>query len=85
MVENEIVLIISDLHAPYYHRDTIPFLTAIKKIFKPSRIILTGDEADYHCLSFHDSDPDLPFSPSAELEKTIEKLEPIYKLFPDQR
>lgn len=82
MEKNERVLIISDLHAPYYHKDTVCFLSQIKRLFKPDRIILTGDEADYHCLSFHDSDPDLPFSPSSELEKTIEKLDPIYKLFP---
>jgi hypothetical protein len=76
------VLVISDLHAPYYHKDTIPFLKAIKHFFKPDKIILTGDEIDGHCISFHDSDPDLPFSPSSELEKAIEHLTPIYELFP---
>lgn len=82
MGKNCRVLVISDLHAPYYHKDTIPFLTAIKKFFKPDRVILTGDEIDGHCISFHDSDPDLPFSPSSELEKAIEHLQPIYELFP---
>lgn len=81
-MKNSRVLVISDLHAPYYHRDTVSFLEAIKELFKPDRVILTGDEADYHCLSFHDSDPDLPFSPSSELEKTIEHLKPIYEMFP---
>lgn len=76
------MLVISDLHAPYYHKDTIPFLKAIKELFKPDRVILTGDELDMHCISFHDSDPDLPFSPSSELEKAIEHLRPIYELFP---
>jgi hypothetical protein len=76
------VLVISDLHAPYYHKDTIPFLKAIKKHLNPDRVILTGDEIDGHCISFHDSDPDLPFSPSSELEKSIEHLKPIYELFP---
>jgi hypothetical protein len=82
MAKNFRVLVISDLHAPYYHRDTIPFLTAINELFKPDKIILTGDEIDGHCISFHDSDPDLPFSPSSELEKAIEHLKPIYELFP---
>ena len=76
------VLIISDLHAPYYHKDTVPFLKAIKKKYNPDKIILTGDEIDGHTLSFHDKDPDLLFSPSSELEKAIEHLKPIYKLFP---
>lgn len=82
MAKNSRVLVISDLHAPYYHQDTVSFLKAIKELFKPDRIILTGDEIDGHCISFHDSDPDLPFSPSSELEKSIEHLKPIYELFP---
>ena len=82
MAKNRCILVISDLHAPYYHPDTIPFLTAIKELFKPDRVVLTGDEIDGHCMSFHDTDPDLPFSPSSELEKAIEHLNPLYELFP---
>lgn len=82
MSKNCRVLVVSDLHAPYYHPDTIPFLKAIKKHINPDRVILTGDEIDGHCISFHDTDPDLPFSPSSELEKAIEHLEPLYELFP---
>lgn len=82
MAKNSRVLVISDLHAPYYHQDTVLFLKAVKELFKPDRIVLTGDEIDGHCISFHDSDPDLPFSPSSELEKSIEHLKPIYELFP---
>jgi len=83
MGKNGKVLVISDLHAPYYHQDTIPFLKAIKKIFNPDRVVFTGDEIDSHCLSFHDTDPDLPFSASSELEKAIEHLQPLYELFPN--
>lgn len=82
MGKNCRVLVISDLHAPYYHQDTIPFLTAIKTHLNPDKIILTGDEIENHCISFHESDPDLPFSASSELEKAIEHLRPIYELFP---
>lgn len=79
---NKRVLVISDLHSPYYHKDTVPFLKAIKHFFKPDRVVLTGDEIDGHCISFHDKDPDLPFSPSSELEKAVEYLRPLYELFP---
>lgn len=78
---NKTILVISDLHAPYSHIDTVPFLKAIKKKYKPTRVILSGDEVDYHAISFHDSDPDLD-SPGKELEKAIAQLEPIYRLFP---
>jgi hypothetical protein len=82
VAKNSRVLVISDLHAPYYHRDTVPYLKAVKELFDPDKIVLTGDEIDGHCISFHDTDPDLPFSPSSELEKSIEHLRPIYELFP---
>ncbi len=78
---NKSILIISDLHCPYQHPDTVAFLKAVKAKYKPTRVILSGDEVDNHAISFHDSDPDLD-SPGTELKKAIECLKPIYKLFP---
>ncbi len=80
-MNNSRILVISDLHAPYCHKDTVAFLKAIKEKYKPTRVILSGDEADYHAISFHDHDPDLD-APGAELTKAINTLKPIYKLFP---
>lgn len=78
---NARVLVIPDMHMPYCHPDTWAFLRAIKKKYKPDRVVCLGDEVDYHALSFHDSDPDLD-SAGPELEKAIKFLKPIYKLFP---
>lgn len=75
------ILIVSDVHAPHMHKDAVSFLKAIKAKFKPDMVIFSGDEADFHNLSYHDSDPDLD-SAGVELEKTIEQLKPLYKLFP---
>lgn len=80
--KNRYVLCISDTHVPYHHPDTIPFLKAVMNEYPIDRVIHMGDELDYHCISFHDSDPDLPFSPSAELEKSIEYMQEFYDLFP---
>lgn len=80
-MKNKVILCISDLHAPYHHPDAIRFLAAIKKKYKPDRVISMGDEADKHALSFHDSDPDLA-SAGDELKATIKALQPLYKLFP---
>jgi hypothetical protein len=80
-MSNQRILLISDLHVPYQHPDTVAFLTAIKKKYKPTRVISVGDEVDFHALSFHDSDPDL-MSAGDELAEAIEELQPIYKLFP---
>jgi len=78
---NSVILIISDLHAPYMHQDAVSFLSAVKKKYKPTRVILSGDEIDNHAISFHDSDPDLA-SAGDELTQAIKVLQPIYKMFP---
>ena len=80
-MSNKSILVISDLHCPYNHKDSVKFLKAIKAKYKPTRVILSGDEADFHGISFHDHDPDLDSSGN-ELEKTITALKPIYALFP---
>lgn len=79
---NARVLVIGDMHVPYHHPDTVAFLKEIKRVFKPDRVIQIGDEVDYHAVSFHPSDPDL-LSPGDELQSAIQKLQPIYKLFPE--
>lgn len=80
-MNNKTILVVSDLHAPYMHVDAVKFLAAIKRKYKPTRVILSGDEADFHNISFHDADPDLD-SAGEELEKSISALKPLYKLFP---
>lgn len=75
------ILVISDMHWPYAHPDTVAFLKAVKSKYRPDKIVCIGDEVDYHDASFHDSDPDLD-SAGVELEKAIKGLKPIYKLFP---
>ena len=60
------ILCISDQHAPYHHPDTLDFLAALKKEYKPDCIVNMGDELDWHSISFHDHHPDLR-SPKDEL------------------
>ncbi|HEY9705642.1 MAG TPA: metallophosphoesterase [Allocoleopsis sp.] len=79
---NKSILIISDLHYPYNHPDVIDFLKALDKKYKFDKIISVGDELDYHAISFHDSDPDL-MSAGDELQTSINRMKPLYKLFPD--
>jgi hypothetical protein len=79
---NKRVLCLSDMHGPYQHPDTVRFLKALKKKYKPDRVVCLGDEVDHHAMSFHDSDPDLP-SAGDELQLAIKGLlKPLYKLFP---
>lgn len=75
------ILVISDLHIPYHHKDSFKFLSALKKEFNPTRVINIGDEVDNHGISFHNSDPDL-MSPGDELLASQEACKELEKLFP---
>ena len=77
------ILVIGDLHCPFHHKDAFKFLAAVKKKFKPDTVIQVGDEIDGNKISFHEKSPDIPFSPSSELEKAIWYLKDLYKLFPN--
>jgi hypothetical protein len=57
------------------------FLAAVKRKYKPDRIVCLGDEVDGHAISFHESDPDLD-SAGPELQKAKNLLRKIYELFP---
>lgn len=76
------LLVISDLHAPYSHPDTVAFLKTLKKKYKFDKVVCIGDEIDNHAISFHDSDPDLA-NAGEELKQAIKALKPIYELFPN--
>lgn len=80
--DNTRILVISDMHVPYQHPDTVEFLSAINDKYKPTRIVCVGDEVDHHAMSFHDSDPDL-LSAGDELQAAIKILQPLYELFPE--
>lgn len=79
--DNSRVLLISDMHIPYHHPDTLKFLQHLKDKYNPTRVICLGDELDKHALSYHDSDPDLP-SAGDELRKSLPVIEELFKMFP---
>lgn len=80
--ENQRILFISDMHIPYHHPNTIPFLKMLKEKYNPTRVICLGDETDKHALSFHDSDPDL-MSAGDELKAALPVIAELYAMFPE--
>ena len=50
------ILVISDLHIPYHHRDSFAFLKEIKKEFKPDFIVNIRDLLDFHAINMHTHD-----------------------------
>ena len=81
MSKNSVILVISDTHCPYHHPDLIPFLKALKKKYRPDRVIHIGDEVDSHAISFHDSDPDL-YSAGDEHQASLPTIHEMEKLLP---
>lgn len=79
--DNTRILLISDMHIPYHHPDTLSFLGYLKNKYNPTRVICLGDELDKHALSFHDSDPDLP-SAGDELRLSLPVIKKLKELFP---
>jgi hypothetical protein len=80
-MKDEVVLIISDYHAPAQHQDAVDYLSAVKKKYKPQRVKLTGDEINWESISYHEKNPDLPGALD-ELELAKGALRPLYDMFP---
>ena len=76
------VLVISDLHIPYHHKDSFRFLKTIKKEFKPDTVINIGDLLDFHAISMHEHNPDLP-SAGHELDIAREYVKELEGIFPE--
>ena len=76
------VLVISDLHIPYHHKDSFSFLKAIKKEYKPDFAVNIGDMLDFHAINMHTHDPDL-YSPGQELKVAKEYVAELENIFPE--
>ena len=74
------ILVISDLHIPYHHKDSFEFLREIKKEYKPDFVVNIGDLLDFHAISMHSHDPDL-YSAGHELDKSKEYIKQLESIF----
>lgn len=79
--DNSVILNIPDLHFPYHHPDSFDFLQAVKKEYKPTRVVCLGDMEDMHAMSYHEHDPDLR-SAGDELGELRECVAQLYAMFP---
>jgi hypothetical protein len=62
----------------------LKFCVAVRDRYKTDDAISVGDETDWHSISFHDHNPDLP-SPGDELKMARPKLKEWHKHFPKMR
>lgn len=77
----ENVLVISDTHEPFGHKDAVDFCREVKSRFKCTKVVHIGDEVDQCALSNFDSDPD-GMSAGEELTLAKKALQKWYKAFP---
>lgn len=80
--KNSTILVISDLQAPFHHRDALKFLAAVKKKYKPTRVVNIGDLTDSYCLSAWTKDPDA-ISGNEEIQEMLNFTSEYCKLFPE--
>ena len=81
-MKNSRILVISDMHIPYHHKDSFAFLKEIKKQFKPDSVVNIGDSLDFHAISMHDSNPDL-YSAGHELKEARKYIKELESVFPE--
>lgn len=75
------VLIISDLHLPFEHRNALSFVCRVRDKYKCDVVIGIGDFFDMHALSYHEHDPD-GYSLGDELDEATSKAQMWIKEFP---
>ena len=76
------ILFMSDMHAPYHHRDTLAFYKAIKSEFDLTDIKNVGDIVDNHMMSYHEYETEA-LGPREEYEEAKKTLKEVEKLFPE--
>jgi hypothetical protein len=77
-----ITLAIPDLHSPWLHRKAVPFLERLKTKFRPTTVVMLGDEVENHRQSRHPQETDVP-GPGDELFMARKALQPVFDLFTD--
>lgn len=82
VIDNEVVLVIGDLHLPYTHKDYLQFNIDLAKKYQVNKIIFIGDIVDNHAISYHEHNPNLP-SAGDELNRAKEMLKDWYNAFPN--
>ena len=75
-------IVISDLHMPYHHRDSLAFLAAIKDVYDIKIAKNVGDIVDNHGSSFHPIEYGT-LSTKEEHDRAVRGVQELYDLFPE--
>ena len=75
------ILVISDTHIPFEHRDYLDFCVDTYKKYRCKKVVHIGDNCDNNAISYHEHDPD-GWSPEDEMKEADRHLVPWFKAFP---
>lgn len=76
------VLVFSDLHIPFEHKNYLDFVRLIRKNYKPDLVVCCGDLIDLHALSKYEHNPD-GMSSGMELTEAKKVIKEWFKAFPN--
>lgn len=79
---NDKILVIPDLQAPFQHKDALDFLSFIADEIQPTKVVSIGDEVDQHALSRYPHNPD-GHSAGREYELAQKFMQKLYERFPE--
>lgn len=79
--KDKTILVISDIQAPFHHRDTLEFLAWAKNQYSPDVVVNIGDLSDSYCLTAWQRDPQA-ISATEEIERMLEFIKEYNKIFP---
>lgn len=75
-------LIISDMHLPYHHKDSLDFLHALDVQYRFVQVLNVGDLYDHHRGSYHESEPDA-YGEEEEYSIARRCAHDLQSIFPD--
>lgn len=78
-------LIIPDCHIPYEDKKAYALMLKAAIDLKPDEIVIGGDFADFYAVSSHGKHPLLAHTLMEEIERVIQRLDELDKLFPDAK
>lgn len=76
----ERVLFIPDTHRPFHDKDAWSLMLRAARVFKPDRVVVLGDFADFYAVSSHDKNPARVSSLESEIEDVNVGLDEIQSL-----
>lgn len=78
------ILCVPDMHAPYHHKQAIPFLERVRDIFDCEEVVCLGDELDQYTASQYGKSPEA-YGGDDEYDLAMKFMEKFYDAFPSGR